>query len=327
MRRFRSLTASAIAAAVLGSPALASAKIKVAAVGASTTAGSGSTAGHSYPDELQRELGAEYEVKNFGVGGTTLLRKGDRSYWDTSEFKAALAYQPDIALIWFGGNDSKAENWTPYKGEFLGDYLSMIRMFQGLPSRARTFVSISCVIKDSGEIRKAVVDNEIAPLVRQAGAETGSVVIDLRAQFERFPQYFQSDGIHPNNMGTAAIAKYVRGVLLASLADAGAPGPAADAGASSLDAAAAAPDAGATPAPDAATTRSADAGPRPPAARLDAAPAPGADPDPDPEPAPARTASKSGGCSLALAAPSSGPGALLLALAALAVAARRRSRR
>jgi acyl-CoA thioesterase I len=303
-----------------GQPLQAQAKVKVAAVGASTTAGSGSSAGHHYPDELQRLLGAEYEVRNFGVGGTTLLRKGKPSYWATDEFKAALAYQPDIALIWFGGNDAKAENWTPYKGEFLGDYVSMIRMFQSLPTKPRTFVSVSVLMKDTGDIRKAVVDNEIGPLVRQAGAMTSSVVIDLRSQFETHPEYFNADGIHPNDRGTAAIAKYVHGVLIASLA--------ADAGAPDSAPPVATPDAGAL-APDAAVVVPADAAATPTPVKVDVgvtAP-PRADagvtsPDPENEP-PARSpsAGKSGGCSV------SSPGGSwlpLLVLAGLLLRLRRR---
>src|SRR5688572_5424662 len=45
----------------------AAAVIKVACIGASTTKGSGSTAGHHYPDELQKLLGAEYKTYNYGV--------------------------------------------------------------------------------------------------------------------------------------------------------------------------------------------------------------------------------------------------------------------
>lgn len=313
-----------------GGPVAAQPKIKVAAVGASTTAGSGSSDGHHYPDELQRLLGAGYEVKNFGVGGTTLLRKGKPSYWATNEFKAALAYQPDVAMIWFGGNDSKAENWTPYKGEFLGDYVDMIRMFQALPTKPRTFVSVSVLMKDTGEIRKAVVDNEIGPLVRQAGAMTGSVVIDLRSQFETHPEYFQPDGIHPNDRGTAAIAKYVHGVFVAALAaDAGAPDTGSSGGAPDAGSSGGAPDAGATTPDAAAPPPKPDAGsatPAPP--RVDAAPTKTPEPE-TPDPIPARPAAgKSGGCSVAGASGSGAPLLLaLLAVSALSELVRRRRRR
>ena len=57
-------------------------KIRVACVGNSITYGSGikNRDKDSYPAQLQRLLGDEYEVVNFGRGGRTGLSKGDRPY-------------------------------------------------------------------------------------------------------------------------------------------------------------------------------------------------------------------------------------------------------
>jgi lysophospholipase L1-like esterase len=221
--------------AVVCLPAAAAAKSKIACVGASTTSGDGSSAGHHYPDELQRLEGTDAEVKNFGVSGTTMLRAVAASYWNTPALGQALAYGPDVAIIWFGGNDAKPENWTTHKGEFLGDYEAMIRMFQALPSHPRTFVVLSLLTRDTEGIPKAVVDAEVVPLCRQAAAETGSGVVDVHDDLAAHPEYFP-DGIHPNDMGTVAVAKLVYAALSAA-ADAGvadgpadAVTPAADAG-------------------------------------------------------------------------------------------------
>jgi lysophospholipase L1-like esterase len=69
---------------------------RVAAVGDSITWGSGlaDRERDSYPAHLGRMLGDQHEVRNFGVNGTTLLRKGDRPYWTTSAFDAAKAFAP-----------------------------------------------------------------------------------------------------------------------------------------------------------------------------------------------------------------------------------------
>jgi lysophospholipase L1-like esterase len=203
------------------------AKVKIACVGASTTSGDGSSAGHHYPDELQRLVAAD-EVRNFGASGTTMLRNVSATYWKTTQFTQALAYLPDVVIIWFGGNDAKPENWTTHKGEFLGDYETMIHMFQDLPSHPRTYVILSLVIHDTGGIPKAVVDSEVIPLVRQAAADTGSGVIDVHGQLADHPEYFP-DGIHPNDPGTLAIAKVVYAALTAPLPDGGADAPASDA--------------------------------------------------------------------------------------------------
>ena len=113
----------------------AAAQIKVAAIGASTTRGSGAPAGMSYPDQLQKLLGAGYQVKNFGRNGAGALRQGDPTYWNSPEHNAATAYAPDIVINWLGGADSKAASWDRHKAEFLRDYREMIQHFQELPTR------------------------------------------------------------------------------------------------------------------------------------------------------------------------------------------------
>jgi acyl-CoA thioesterase I len=205
------------------------AKTKIACVGASTTSGDGSSAGHHYPDELQRLVAPDAEVRNFGASGTTMLRNVSATYWKTTQFTQALAYLPDVVIIWFGGNDAKPENWTTHKGEFLGDYETMLHMFQDLPSHPRTYVILSLVVHDTGGIPKAVVDGEVIPLVRQAAAETGSGVIDVHGELANHPEYFP-DGIHPNDAGTLAIAKVVAAVLSAPPPDGGTDAGAPDAG-------------------------------------------------------------------------------------------------
>ena len=64
-------------------------KIKVAAVGASLTHGSGASDWRtkSYPAQLQAMLGNDYEVANFGVSGRTMLRSGERPYWVEDAYK------------------------------------------------------------------------------------------------------------------------------------------------------------------------------------------------------------------------------------------------
>ena len=98
-------------------------KIKVACVGDSITFGYGiaDRTYNSYPSQLQRMLGGEFEVKNFGVSGATLLKKGDLPYWNTEAYRDALSYRPDVVYIKLGSNDSKAINRKHYH-HFVSDY-------------------------------------------------------------------------------------------------------------------------------------------------------------------------------------------------------------
>ena len=97
--------------------------IKVACVGNSITYGAfiPNRDKNSYPAQLQAYLGKEYDVRNFGVSGSTLLSKGDHPYINTQEYINSQKFQPDIVLIKLGTNDTKPQNWK-YKTEFENDY-------------------------------------------------------------------------------------------------------------------------------------------------------------------------------------------------------------
>ena len=59
----------------------------------------------SYPARLQARAPAR-EVRNFGVGGATLLRRADRPYMETEPWREALAWRPDVAVVVLGLDDA-----------------------------------------------------------------------------------------------------------------------------------------------------------------------------------------------------------------------------
>ena len=67
--------------------------IRVACIGDSITYGYSikNRTKDCYPAQLGRMLGDEWQVRNFGVSGATLLKKGDLPYWDQQAFKDTLA--------------------------------------------------------------------------------------------------------------------------------------------------------------------------------------------------------------------------------------------
>src|SRR4051812_4620865 len=87
-------------------------QIKVACIGNSITSA-------GYPKILNEVLGSGWEVKNFGVMGTTMLRNGDDPYYKSTTYNEAKDFNPDVVVIKLGTNDSKPQNWT-YKGQFVG---------------------------------------------------------------------------------------------------------------------------------------------------------------------------------------------------------------
>lgn len=80
--------------------------IRVACVGDSITAGVGAARGKSYPAQLAKVLGDKWEVRNFGVSGSTLLKRGDLPYQKQQAFKAALEYNPNVVVIGRFGCDA-----------------------------------------------------------------------------------------------------------------------------------------------------------------------------------------------------------------------------
>src|SRR5262245_57930852 len=101
---------------------VSAAPIKIACVGDSITEGAGlsNPSTQSYPARLQKLLGTNYNVRNFGVSGRTLLKKGDFPYWKEAAYTNSHTLNPDIVIIQLGTNDSKPQNWR-YGTNFVAD--------------------------------------------------------------------------------------------------------------------------------------------------------------------------------------------------------------
>jgi len=139
----------------------------VACVGDSITYGSGSSGPTmTYPADLQRRLGSAYAVSNFGVPGTTMLRKGDFPYWNTSAFPEALASSPAIVVIQFGTNDAKSQNWPAYGSQFQTDYTAFIAAFAALASTPSILINIPPPLYRDGVYNmNATVINQQLPTI------------------------------------------------------------------------------------------------------------------------------------------------------------------
>ncbi|MBR2475925.1 MAG: cyclically-permuted mutarotase family protein, partial [Bacteroidaceae bacterium] len=103
-------------------------KIKVACIGNSVTYGHllPYREDNAYPARLQNLLGDNYMVGNFGKSGATLLNRGHRPYMEQDEFKEAMAFEADIAVIHLGLNDTDPRNWPNYSDDFEKDYYALI---------------------------------------------------------------------------------------------------------------------------------------------------------------------------------------------------------
>ena len=194
---------------------LVAAPIRVACVGDSITYGAAiqDRVNNNYPVVLGRLLGDGYDVKNFGVNGATLLKKGDKPYWKESAFAAAKNFKPQLVIIKLGSNDSKPQNWK-YKDEFTKDLIDLVRIFELLESKPQVWICKPApVAMDRWGITEAVVKQEVIPAVVAAARQTKGVkLIDIYKVLAPHPELFP-DGVHPNAAGAKLMAVEVHRYL------------------------------------------------------------------------------------------------------------------
>jgi len=187
------------------------APIRVACVGDSITAGAGAE-GKPYPKQLQALLGDKWLVNNYGVGGRTLLKKGDHPYWIEKNFTFAHDFKPDVVIIMLGTNDTKAQNWV-HEDELSADYKDLIESFKNLDSKPRIFICRPCPVVGAGKygINEANLDIEI-PVIDKVAADEGVDEIDMHAALPGNTAT-QPDTVHPNAAGSALMAQAAANVL------------------------------------------------------------------------------------------------------------------
>jgi len=183
--------------------------IKVAFVGNSITQGPGRDNPDSYPLQVAAMLGNSYEVKNFGVSGRTLLKKGDYPYWNEPQFQQVKDFQPDVVVIKLGTNDSKPQNWA-HKADFVKDYLDLIAEFRAhMPKDGKVYVVMPVpVTRVNFGINPEVMNNEQRLMLMEIIQKSGAELIDLYTPLMDKPELLP-DGVHPNNEGLRIMAAVV----------------------------------------------------------------------------------------------------------------------
>ena len=193
--------------------AVAQEKIKVACIGNSVTYGYGhkEPAKTSYPSQLQQMLGDKYEVRNFGHSGATLLSKGHRPYINLPEYKAALEFAPDIAVIHLGLNDTDPRNWPNYRDEFYSDYINIIdALREANPDVEIKVCQMTPIFHWHRRFKSGTRDwywqiQEQIPWVAEYDMFE---LIDLSRYLYNRPD-LMPDALHPNEEGAGIIAKQV----------------------------------------------------------------------------------------------------------------------
>lgn len=189
-------------------PELLAIPIKIACIGNSITE-------YGYPTRLQELLGADYQVENDGVSGTTLLKKGDFPYWNIGRLAEVFDFQPDIVTIKMGTNDSKPQNWI-YKDEFDDDLNDLIDTLNTISSHPLLFLVLPVpAFANAFGISGEIIEKDCIPIIQQVAQSRQLPVIDCHSGLIGFSQYFP-DGVHPNSAGNDTIAHIFARAILSS---------------------------------------------------------------------------------------------------------------
>ncbi|MBR3810864.1 MAG: hypothetical protein IKJ16_00850 [Agathobacter sp.] len=202
-------------------------QIKVACIGDGITYGHGISdwKKNNYPALLQELLGEEYHVANFGSSGACVNPDGDQPYVNREVYQDALDYDADIIVFMMGTNDAKLENLTDEES-FLEDYNALLGSLMEGKKEPKVYVGLcpeAFYTEDADEstgvasynIQPAVVDEIVDAISLHATTSDFPIgVIDIHSLTEAHPEWFEADGIHPNNDGAKAIAESIANMIL-----------------------------------------------------------------------------------------------------------------
>ena len=192
----------------------ASGKIKVACVGDSLTYGANAT---PYPTALQNLLGNDqYEVRNFGAEGRTMTlglsdppNMPDRSYYDSKQYKDSIAYQPDIVILCLGTNDAWRVDIASKAGKsgYVQGLLKLVDSYYYDVGVQQVYVCLppDCVKNNIGNL----VEEHVIPLIEANAKDLDYKIIDFFTPTKDRSDYLQSDQLHLNTQGYAAMAQAV----------------------------------------------------------------------------------------------------------------------
>ena len=198
--------------------------LRVACLGDSITAGARVDAqSESYPAQLQELLGNAYDVRNFGIGGATLIKTGRPNIWRNLE--SVQGFQPHVAVISLGTNDTVGgtrKNWEQIE-RFEQDYAELIKWLGMLPTRPRIVVCTptAMVLETPGLSADRIANlterkprlqelcRRIRELAKQA-ANPNVSLLELNSILQKRPDLVtERDGVHPNAAGYRKIAEAV----------------------------------------------------------------------------------------------------------------------
>lgn len=194
--------------------------LKIACIGDSITFGARVTdpSKDSYPAELHKLFDGEpVNVRNFGIGGATMLKFGTPNVWQVLE--NVQSYRPDIVIIMVGTNDTVGpprHNWE-HIDEFEKDYKFYVSQLKTLSSSPDIFLlSPTDMNLDTPGLLNERINNlesrrprlwDLRDRIEGIAEDEGVHFLDMTTRFKNKPGLFtEEDGVHPNAEGYEELA-------------------------------------------------------------------------------------------------------------------------
>lgn len=193
------------------------APIRVACVGDSITEGTllDERNLNSYPAQLAKLLGSDYEVRNFGKAGATvsLAGQGSLPYRLLEEFQQSIEFKPDIVIIKLGTNDAKEPIWTTQGTDFARSYLELVRNYASLPSPPQIILCRPVPVLGAGAFGiREENRQEILAILKPLAREHNWPLLNFDAlMHDRSDLYM--DPVHPNVAGTRVLAETIKAAV------------------------------------------------------------------------------------------------------------------
>lgn len=179
---------------------------RIACVGDSITYGYGasSPSSGSYPARLQAMLGNRYVIGGFGWGGSTYCGLS-KIYTEGEEFRASIAFEPDVVIILLGTNDTNSWDRT---GSGVEEYAQdLVHFYRSLPSHPEVFLCTP-IHRYNNENNNRIIREELVPILARVAAAEDCWFVDLYEKTDNWEAYLM-DGLHPNDEGYRKLAALI----------------------------------------------------------------------------------------------------------------------
>jgi len=223
-RRFFPLLIALLPGTVLCADESKPAPIRIACLGDSITYGAqADPKTESYPAQLQQMLGVRRLIKNFGVGGATMMRRGKPNAFQ--QLPKAREFEPQLVIVGFGINDTRSRgvDYWDHFSDFVSDATALLEEITSWPWQPRVILCLPITnYSDLPGMPEERKENNAERVPRMAEVRTklkevaanfadrGVMVVDLGEPTKDHPELYAIDGVHMKPAGYRLIAETLR---------------------------------------------------------------------------------------------------------------------